>query len=388
MPQSESVSTESLSVELIDSESERHQLTEYVQPQETREPRTVSVRLLHTPKTVGELLRLEGYYRTLVKSFVFIQNTKESSDKLVDTMTSIIGEIGDFRFFQTHTVGIDSISEEIEKSEGALGKPQVLIVEVTRAEEDINRFCERIAAIGQRQHGIWIQGHIRYLDPRIISLFDALFTFDMSTDEYEILRTAISLPPTVIEEMRHPSDGIRRDRVLFFLNHRRSNEGPLLEKNPVVLSQIEEVPVDITLFVPIIVEATKFLFNEASQWLAVVRKRAPSENSISETRSGEDQLVVLDKQQFSSLEGDLEALRGMLDRVAVESSAYRIRGLVEQIQIHYKNLTDLEKTESEFGALAPQHIKRAIERESEAMVNKIQELQDSLSAVYQKKVQI
>ncbi len=388
MPQSESVSTESLSVELIDSESERPQLTEYASPQETYEQRTVSVRLLHTPKTVGELLRLEGYYRALVKSFVFIQNTKESSDKLVDTMISIIGEISDFRFFQTHTVGIDSILEEIEKSESALGKLQVFIIEVTRAEEDINHFCEKIAAIGQRQYGIWIQGHIRYLDPRIISLFDALFAFDMSTDEYEILRTAISLSPTVIDEIRRPSDGICRDKVLFFLNHRRSNEGPLLEKNPAILSQIEEVPVDVTPFIPIIVEATKFLFNEASQWLAVVRKRATSEDSVSETRSGESHLAVLDKQRFSSLEGDMEVLKGMLDRVAVETHIYRIEGLVEQLRTHYRNLTDHERTEAEFGALVPQHIKRAIERESGAIVNKTRELQDLLSAVYQQRVQI
>ena len=389
MIQSESASTENLSVKLIDGEMERPQLSEYVQSEETYEPQPVSARLLYAPKTVGELLQLEGYYRTLVNAFVFIQNTKEASDRLVDTMTSIMGEIGNFRFFQTHTLVIDNVLKEIKKCKDTFGKSQVLIVEITRTEEDINRFCEKIAAIEQRHCGIWIQGHIRYLDPRIISLFDALFMFDMSIDEYEMLRTAISLPTDVIEEIRLPPEGIRsRDRVLFFLNHKRSGVGPLLERNPTVLSQIEEGSVDITPFVPIIVEATKFLFSEASQRLVPIRKQVPSEESVSKIDSSNGQAAVLDKQQFSRLQGDYEALKKMLDRVAVQTTAYRIEGLEEQLRIHYKNLTDLEKTEAEYGTLVPQHIKRAIERESEGIVDKTRELQDLLSAVYQRKIQI
>jgi len=388
MSQSKSLSAESLSVELIDSESDRPQLTERIRPSETYESCPVSARLLHAPKTVGELLRLEGYYRTLVKSFVFIQNTKEAADRLIDTMTRIIGEIGDFRFFQTHAVGVDSILKEIAECRDTLGRWRVLVVEITRAEEDVNRFCQEIAAMEQRHCGLWLQSHIRYLDPRIISLFDALFTFDMSTDEYEILRTAILLPAGVVGEIRRPSESIRQDKVLFFLNHRRSDDGPLLERNPIVLSQIEEGPVDITPFIPIIVEATKFLFNEASRWLDVVRERASSENENLETTSGEEPLMVLDKQQFAKLESDFESLRKMLDRVAVETTVYRIQGLVEQLRTHYRNLTDHEKTEAEFGTLVPPHVRRAIERESEAIVNKTRELRDLLSAVYQRKIQI
>jgi hypothetical protein len=387
MLQNELVSTESSSVALIDNELGQSQPVEYAQSQVAYESGSASVRLLHTPKTLGELLRLESYYRTLIRSFVFIQNTKPLSDKLVDTMIGVIGEIGDFRFYQTHNVSADNVFDEIEKSRHALEKPQVLVVEITSVKEDINLFCEKIAIIRQQQQGVWIQGHIRCLDPRIIALFDALFTFDVSMDEYETLRTAIPLSTNVIREMRHSLNGIRRDRVLFFLNHKHSDEGPLLEKNPVVLSQIEEEPMDITPFIPIIVEATKFLFNEASQWLAVVRKRTPPENNVSET-SGAEGLMVLDKQQFSSLEGDWETLKKMLDRVAVETSVYRIQGLIEQLQTHYKNLTDHEKTEAEYGTLVPQHVKRAIEHESEAIVNKTQELRDLLSAVYQRKVKV
>lgn len=144
---------------------------------------------------------------------------------------------------------------------------------------------------------------------------------------------------------------------------------------------------DITPLIPIITEATKFLFDEASQWLEIVRKRTGSKVNASESEEDAG-LPVLDRQQFSSLADDFKALRATIDRVAVESSAYRIQGLVEQIQIHYKNLTDLENTEAEFGPLTPQHIKRAIERESQAVLSKTQELQKLLSSVYQKRLQV
>jgi len=155
---------------------------------------------------------------------------------------------------------------------------------------------------------------------------------------------------------------------------------------------------DIAPFVPIIVEATKFLFNEASQWLADVRKKAHPERKESAsakpatpaTASNVEpatELPPLDIQQFSVLEGNAKALQATLNRAAAETNAYAIKGLVEQIQTHRKNLTDLEVVEAEYGALTPQHIKRGIEREATAIIEKTQQLQDLLSLVYQRRVQ-
>lgn len=388
MPQGKSLPTKTSSVKLIDSEPDPSLITEDIFPFENVGYPTSSVRLLYAPNTVHELLRQENYYRTLIKSFIFIQNTKESSDMLIDVMTEVIGEICDFKFFQTHSFKIDSILEEIEKVKHASEKPQVFVVEVTDTEGNITQFCEKIASIDSRQYGLWIQGYIRYLDPRIISLFDALFVFNMSEIEYEILRTAISIPPDLIDEITSFSDTVYTDRVLFFLNYRRSINGPLLERNPIVLSRIKEAIVEISPFIPVIVEATKFFFNKASQWLEIVRKRTSPEKGDSKTNRGLDKLAPLDKHLFSGLEGNPEVLKEMIDRTAVASNVYRITGLVEQLQIHYKNLTDHEKTEAEFGALVPQHVKRAIEKESEAIVIKTQELQDLLSLVFQKRLQV
>jgi hypothetical protein len=387
MAQGKSVSTVVSSVELIDSDLEASFITEDISPLENTEPHVTSIRLLYAPHTVSELLWLENYHKVLIRSFVFIQNTKESSDKLIKAMTEIVGEICNFRFFQTHLFKFDNILEEIEKVKDISGKPQVFVIEVTNTEGNIVRFCEKVASISPRSYGIWLQGYIRYLDPRIISLFDALFTFSMAEIEYEILRTAISIPPKIFEEITRFSDTVFEDKVLFFLNYRRSIGGPLLERNPIVLSRIKEESMEITPFIPVLVEAAKFFFNEATQWLEIVRKRISSEKEPSKSNAKLDQLAPFDKQQFSGLEKDPEALKEMFDRSAVELNVYRIKGLVDQLQIHYKNLTDHEKTEAEYGVLVPQHTKRAIERESEAILAKTQELQDLLSLVFQKKLQ-
>ncbi len=377
--------SETPSVELIEANVEGTRSPESGEAGRPPDTGVTSVRLWHPPpRAVGELLRLEGYYKNLVKSFVFIQNTKESSDKLVETMVNIIGAAAHFKFVQTHSIGLNSILRMMRKVE-ASRVPQVFVVDATGMKGDINQFCESLALLEHRQCGVWLRGYVRHLDPRVISLFDALFVFDMSFMEYEVLRSAISLPTGITGEMRGKLDD--KDRVLFFVNYRRSVEAPLIEKNPLVLSQIEEAPMDITPLIPIITEATKFLFDEASQWLEIVRKRTGSKVNASESEEDAG-LPVLDRQQFSSLADDFKALRATIDRVAVESSAYRIQGLVEQIQIHYKNLTDLENTEAEFGPLTPQHIKRAIERESQAVLSKTQELQKLLSSVYQKRLQV
>jgi hypothetical protein len=393
MCESISTPTGKSSVELMDIELNRID-TAKDDIGDSSETRASSVHLFSDPKTVGELLRLEGYYRTLPKSFVFIQNRKESSDDLVNTMMNIIGDLFEFRFFETHSVGLDTVLEKIENDTDSAQKPQVWVVDVTDVNENVNEFCTSVALVKQRQHGIWLRAYIRDLSPRIMSLFDALFAFDMSSSEYETLRTAITLPSEVVGELRDSSNELRGGgRVLFFLNYKRSPEAPLLEKNPTILLKIKEEPMDITPLVPIIVEATKFMFNEASQWLAVVRKRVYTERDSSDVTTemqtdSQSLLPALDKRQFFSLQDDADALKAVIDRVAVESNAYRIRGLVEQIRIHRRNLTDYEQTEAEYGSLVPTHIRRAIERESEAILKKIQELQELLSSVYQKRVEI
>ena len=103
-----------------------------------------------------------------------------------------------------------------------------------------------------------------------------------------------------------------------------------------------------------------------------------------ETRvPAQDEKPALTAERFSQLEANPEVLAQLIDRQQAEANAYAIEGLVEQIKIHHKNLTDHESVEAEYGALTPQHVKRAIERETSAIVEKSARLKELLEQVYQ-----
>ena len=138
-------------------------------------------------------------------------------------------------------------------------------------------------------------------------------------------------------------------------------------------------------YMPVIVEATKFLFSEAGKWLD--RLRDPIGASVEKPQvPAQDEKPALTAERFSQLEANPGALAHLINRQQAEANAYVIEGLVEQIKIHHKNLTDHESVEAEYGVLTPQHIKRAIERETAAIVEKSARLKELLEQVYQGRI--
>jgi hypothetical protein len=144
---------------------------------------------------------------------------------------------------------------------------------------------------------------------------------------------------------------------------------------------------DVETFVPVIVEATKFVFGEVSKWLDQVRKRSkdPSSKSIGTVLDGGSS--VLTQQEFARLEANPTDLISVINVQIAKTNAYEIDSFVQQIQIHRRNLVDFESAEAEFGALTPQHIKRGIERESSEIVEKSLRLRDLLEQVYGRKIE-
>jgi hypothetical protein len=138
-------------------------------------------------------------------------------------------------------------------------------------------------------------------------------------------------------------------------------------------------PSSVAPFVPIIVEATKFVFTEAGKWIESIRKKVPDKASLPKTTLA----LPITQTQFSATQADLQAMAAMMDSSAAETMAYEIQGLVEQIQMHRRNLTDLETQETEFGGLVPTHVKRGIERESQYFVKKTTRLVKLLNEIYQ-----
>jgi hypothetical protein len=142
---------------------------------------------------------------------------------------------------------------------------------------------------------------------------------------------------------------------------------------------------EVTPYMPIIVEATKFLFGEAGKWLDGIRHRGGVSAETPQIPA-QDEIPTLTVERFSQLEANPDALASLINRQQAEANAYVIEGLVEQIKIHYKNLTDNESVEAEYGVLTPQHVKRAIERETMAIVEKSARLKELLEQVYQGRI--
>jgi hypothetical protein len=135
-------------------------------------------------------------------------------------------------------------------------------------------------------------------------------------------------------------------------------------------------------YMPVIIEATKFLFNEAGKWLDSVRHRIGTSKQDPKELSRRDD-PKLTATQFSKLESEPSKLAQLINSYQAESNAYAIRGLVDQLRVHRKNLTDYESTEAEYGVLTPSYVKRSIEREALAIAEKSVLLRKLLEQVYQ-----
>jgi len=206
------------------------------QEESAARPQGQAFRRCHNPTTVEELLRLEDFYRLLGRSFAFFQNRKESSDFLIETIVRVAEGTQDFKFYQTHASSWDTILEKIESCSDESERPQILVIDITGT-IDVNSLCISIALAEHQRSGIWLRGYIRDLTPRTISLFDALFVFDMSSQEYEILRSAIILPDSAVEQLRKSANYPDfHESVLVFVNYKHLDNAPLLERNPLVLT--------------------------------------------------------------------------------------------------------------------------------------------------------
>ncbi len=140
-------------------------------------------------------------------------------------------------------------------------------------------------------------------------------------------------------------------------------------------------------FIPILVEATKFVFEETGKWLDQVRKKDPSSRLESSQADISNNLPSLTQQEFSQLEANPTSLMSAINIQMAKTNVYEMKSLVKQIQIHRQNLVDFETTKAEYGALTPQHIKWGIERETSETIEKSLRLKKMLESIYGKKLE-
>jgi hypothetical protein len=144
---------------------------------------------------------------------------------------------------------------------------------------------------------------------------------------------------------------------------------------------------DIAPFVPIIVEATKFMFDEVGKWIDDVRQRSKKTPTELTENVATDQTTKLTRHDFVNLEANPKELESSINIRLAETDAYVIQGLIKQIQTHRRNLVNYEGAEAEYGILTPPHIKRGIEREADAIVEKTAHLKSLLEQVYGRRIE-
>jgi len=144
---------------------------------------------------------------------------------------------------------------------------------------------------------------------------------------------------------------------------------------------------DVTPFMPIIVEATKFVFDEVGKWIDDVRQRSNKPSPKLTEDAVDNKAPKLTRQDFVTLAANPQELEASLRAQLAETDAYVIRGLVNQIQTHCRSLVDLEAAEAEYGIVTPPYIKRGIEREADAIVEKSARLKSLLEQVYGRRIE-
>jgi hypothetical protein len=144
---------------------------------------------------------------------------------------------------------------------------------------------------------------------------------------------------------------------------------------------------DVTPFVPVIVEATKFVFDEVGKWIDDVRQRSKNASPELTDNVAVNEASKLTRQDFITLEANPKELETSINAKLAETDAYVIQGLINQIQTHRKSLIDLEAVETEYGILTPPYIKRSIEHEADAIVEKLARLKSLLEQVYGRRIE-
>jgi hypothetical protein len=141
-------------------------------------------------------------------------------------------------------------------------------------------------------------------------------------------------------------------------------------------------------YAPIIAEATKFLFSEASKWLQNLRDKGRLSKNFAPEPSPDESKPKLTATEFNSCSGGPPQLAANVGQRLEETAAYEMRSLVLQIRIHHRNMSDYEESITELGAIAPPGLKRGLEREERDLLKKIERLRKLLEESYGRGIEL
>ena len=187
-----------------------------------------------------------------------------------------------------------------------------------------------------------------------------------------------------IEEVITYSDDFNLDEKInyIFTKHTLKGFWSYLEY------QIQEYPkkeriekMDISsVLIPIIIEATKFLFNEADKFIKPGR---PKEEGS--TPDNKDKLFT--QKDFEEVEVNNNKLLQYINRQLAADSEQDIINTLDKIKIHKKNINKLEVRKANLGTLTSDvSLDNSIDLENEQLNSESKKLMDLLEKIYNRKI--
>jgi hypothetical protein len=235
-----------------------------------------SVGIYADPESLSDYLRLDGAVKQLTTSHVFVQRKSGIDDRLLATLRTTARLVSGARFVELPVCTRNELDDLLRRPRR---RPMVF--------EGPASAYPRLAANAysssskRNTAGVWIRGRISTAGYELLHAMDVIFSFDVSDDDLSVLRSVIPLHQPLITTLRRGPIRNSEIPVLLFLKQdgRDDLRLPLIIRNPTVLrlrvNEEARVLVDITGYVPVIVEAVKFAFQRWGKRL----DRADNENA-------------------------------------------------------------------------------------------------------------
>lgn len=134
---------------------------------------------------------------------------------------------------------------------------------------------------------------------------------------------------------------------------------------------------DITPFIPIIVEATKFIFDEVSKWISDVRRRAAQESG-----PPVGSILPVTKEQFSSIEANPSSVVRLLNQFATQADITEISNLLEQLKTRRALFLELESQEITAAGAEAAKLRVNIQNVARDIIKTAERLEKALARVY------
>jgi len=194
-------------------------------------------RWLYSPETIEELFEIEDALFYLANKIIFFHNKKPSVNNLLALVTNKLYSLDEK--INILKVDISNLSLEYIRKDffGIKKQKTVLLVDASQNSKSAVILLKSLTVDKtENLPAIWLYGNIESLLDCIPECFDALFIFDTSSYEHELVRKRIAISESMICGLRNrPVNALTNEGVILFVNYERTPNAFLLDANPKLL---------------------------------------------------------------------------------------------------------------------------------------------------------